>query len=76
MLLGSGESTAKHAPWSHDVERHAKKCVGRYFEFANKKIEQFFKVSKPCVNDYLFKDEEFEALKELSKFGTCTDLKR
>ena len=28
--------------WSYVMEGHAKKCVDRYFEFANKTTEQFF----------------------------------
>ena len=31
--------------WSHDMEGHAKKCMERYSELANKTTQQFYKVS-------------------------------
>ena len=33
--------------WSYDMEGHAKKCVERYFELANKTTQQLYKVSTP-----------------------------
>ena len=30
--------------WSCDTEGHAKKCVGRYYELANKTTQQLYKV--------------------------------
>ena len=44
-----------------------KKCVERYCELANKKAEQLYKVSSPCLNDHHFKKEELESVGELSK---------
>ena len=40
--------------WSYDMEGHAKKCVERYCEFANK-TTQFYKVATPCMDDHQFK---------------------
>ena len=44
--------------WSYDMEGHAKKCVERYCELANKTTEQLYKVPTPCVDDHQFKEEE------------------
>ena len=33
--------------WSYDMEGHAKKCVKRYCELANKTTQQIYKVSTP-----------------------------
>ena len=46
------------------MEGHAKKCVERYCELANKKTEQFFKVPTPCYDDHHYKKEEQEAVGE------------
>ena len=50
-----------HAPknlrissWSYDMEGHAKKCVERYCELANKTTQQLYKVSTPCIDDHHF----------------------
>ena len=43
--------------WSYDVADHAKKCVERYCELANKTTQQFYKVSTPCIEDHHFKDD-------------------
>ena len=40
-----GETVA----WSNSMEGHAQKCVDRYCEPANKKTEQLYKVSRPCM---------------------------
>ena len=37
--------------WSYDMTGHAKKCVERYFELANKTTQQLNKVSTPCIDD-------------------------
>ena len=34
------------------MEGHAPKCVERYCELANKKTEQLYKVSRPCLDDH------------------------
>ena len=52
--------------WSYDVEGHAKKCVERYCELANKTTQQFFKVLTPCMDDHQFKEEENASVGELS----------
>ena len=39
--------------WSYDMEDHAKKCVERYCESANKTTQQLYKVSTPCIDDLL-----------------------
>ena len=40
--------------WSYDMEGHAKKCVERNCELANKKTQQLYKVSTPCNDDHHF----------------------
>ena len=50
------------------MEGHAKKCVERYCELANKTTEQLYKVATPCVNDHHFQEEEeLKSVGELSK---------
>ena len=44
--------------WSYDMAGHAKKCVERYCELANKTIQQLYKVSTPCIDDHHFKEEK------------------
>ena len=53
--------------WSYDREGHAKKCVERYCELANKTTQQLYKVSTPCIDDHHFKEEELNSVGELSK---------
>ena len=53
--------------WSCDMEGHAKKCVERYCELANKTTQKLYKVSTPCIDDHHFKEEELESEGELSK---------
>ena len=43
--------------WSFDMAGHAKKCVERYCELANKTIQQLYKVSTPGIVDHHFKEE-------------------
>ena len=52
--------------WSYDTEGHAKKCVERYFELANKTTEELFKVVTPCLDDHHFEEEENGSVGELS----------
>ena len=52
--------------WSHDMEGHAKKCVGIYCELAYKTTEQFYKVATPCMDDHQCKEEECGSVGELS----------
>ena len=53
--------------WSYDMEGHAKKCVERYCELANKTTQQLCKVSTPFIDDHHFKEEELKSVGELSK---------
>ena len=59
-LLGWEGSHAKMIAWSYDMEGHAKKCVERYCELANKTTQQLYKVSTPCIDDHHFKEEEMK----------------
>ena len=59
--------------WSYDMEGHAKKCVERYCELANRTTQQLYKVSTPCIDDHHFKEEELKSVGELSK--VCYALK-
>ena len=47
--LGWETSHAKTVAGSCDIDGHAKKCVERFCELANKKVEQLYKVSAPCL---------------------------
>ena len=49
------------------MEGHAKKCVERCCELANKTTQQLYKVSTPCIDDHHFKEEELKSVGELSK---------
>ena len=51
---------------------HAKKCVERYCELANKTTQQLYKVSTPCIDDHHFKEEELKPVGELS--NTCSQI--
>ena len=46
---------------------HAQKSVERYCVLANKKVEQLYKVSHPCLDDHKFKQEELETVGELTE---------
>ena len=54
---------------------HAKKCVERYCELANKTTQQLYKVSTPCIDDHHFKEEETKSVGELSNTCSQTVLK-
>ena len=58
--------------WSYDMVGHAKKCVERYCELANKTTQQLYKVSTPCIDDHHFKEEETKSVGELS--NTCSQI--
>ena len=51
---------------------HAKKCVERYCELANKTTQQLYKVSTPCIDDHHFKEEETKSVEDLS--NTCSQI--
>ena len=53
--------------WFYDMAGHAKKCVERYCELANKTTQQLYKVSTPCIDDHHFKEEEMKSVGELSQ---------
>ena len=48
------------------MEGHAKKCVERHCELANKTTQQLYKVSTPCIGDHHVKEEEMKSVGELS----------
>ena len=61
--------------WSYEMEGHAKKCVERYCELANRTTQQLYKVSIPCIDDHHFKEEESKSVGELSKVSSQIVLK-
>ena len=61
--------------WCYDMEGHAKKCVERYCEFANKTTEQLYKVTTPCMDDHQFRREENRSVGELSNVCSHTVVK-
>ena len=61
--------------WSFDMEGHAKKCVERYCELANKTTQQLFKASTPCTDDHHFKEEEMKSAGKLSQVCSQNVLK-
>ena len=69
--LPETEASGKPEPnitssWSYDLEGHAKKCVERYCELANKTTDQLYKVATQCLDDHQFKEEEIGSIVELS----------
>ena len=70
-VVGTGKlpysETLCISSWSNDMEGHAKKCVERYCELANKTTQQLYKVSTPCIDDHHFKEEEMKSVGELSQ---------
>ena len=61
--------------WSYDMEGHAKKCVERYCELANKTTQQLYKVSTPCIEDHHVEEEELKCVGVLSKVSSQIVLK-
>ena len=57
------------------MEGHAKKCVERYYELANKTTQHLYKVSTPCIDDHHFNEEEMKSVGELSKLCSQNVLK-
>ena len=53
--------------WSYDMEGHAKKCVERCCELANKTTQPLYNVSTFCIDDHHFKEEEMKSVGELSQ---------
>ena len=66
---------AKTVAWSNDMECHAKKCVERSCELANKMTESLCKVSTRCLDDQNFKKEDWKRLEKLSNACSQTVLK-
>ena len=58
------------------MEGHAKKCVERYCELANKTTQQLYKVSAPCLDDHHFKEEEIEIRGRIVKsmLSNCSEM--
>ena len=71
----SRKPDADISSWSCDMEGHAKKCVERYCELANKTSQQLYKVTTPCLDDHQFKEEELGSVGELSKICSQIVLK-
>ena len=63
----SGKLGADIFSWSYDMEGHAKKCVQRHCELADKTQQQLYKVATPCTDDHQLKEEETGSVGELSK---------
>ena len=57
--------------WYYDMAGHAKKCVERYCELANKTTQQLYEVSTPCIDDHHF-EEETKSVGELS--NACSQI--
>ena len=47
--------------WSYDMEGHAKKCVEKHCELANKTTQQLYKIATPYMDDHQFQEEENES---------------
>ena len=67
--------------WSYDMAGHAKKCVERFCELANKTTQQLYKVFTPCIDDHHFKEEEMKSVGEMSQVCSqivlkCSNLAR
>ena len=58
--------------WFYDMAGHAKKCVERYCELANKTNQQLYKAFAPSIDDHHFKEEETKSVGELS--NTCSQI--
>ena len=46
---------------------HAKKCVERYCELANRTTQQLYKVCTPCIDHHHFREEELKSVGGLSQ---------
>ena len=58
--------------WSYDMEGHAKKCVERYCELANRTTQQLYKVSTPCIDDHHFKEDKLKSVG--SMLSNCSEM--
>ena len=66
---------AKTVARSYDMEGHAQNCIERCCQLADKKTEQLYKVSSPCLDDHHFKKQELESVVELSNICSQVVLK-
>ena len=57
------------------MEGHAKKCVERYCELANRTTQQLHKVSTPSIDDHHFNEEELKSAGEMSQICSQIVLK-
>ena len=48
------------------MEGHAKKCVERFCELANKTTQQLYKVATPCIDDRQLREKENGSVGELT----------
>ena len=54
-------------PWSYDMEGHAKKCVVRCFELANKTTQEVHKVATPCIDAINSRKKKWDLLENCHK---------
>ena len=57
--------------WSYDTVGHAKKCLERYCELADKTTQKLYTASIPCIHDHHF-EEETKSVGELS--NACSQI--
>ena len=57
----------------YDMIGHAKKCVERCCELANKTTQQLYKVSTPCIDDH-FKENEIRERIVKSMLSNCSEM--
>ena len=55
--------------WLYDMEGHAKKCVERYCELADKRTQQLYKVATPCMDDHQFTEDDNDQLENCLQFA-------
>ena len=67
---------ANMSSWSNDMGSHAKKCVERYCELADRTTQQLYKAATPCLDDHQLKEEEMGSVGELSKVCSQIVLKK
>ena len=61
---------------SYEMEGHAKECMERYCELANKTTQQLYKISTPCIDDHHFKEEENKICWRIVKYmlSNCSEM--
>ena len=60
--------------WSYDMKGHAKKCVERYCELANKTTQQLYKVSTPCLPSLQRRRIEIRGRMVKSMLSSCSEM--